>query len=380
MGCFNLLFIVILTVSKVVSFSCSGQRQSGPANGDDAPIHQQVTTLQYCYIDNCTIMRTDTGEELDITYTTDSLLVATTTDGHTSVIITRLDDELPCVVSTSEVPDLSTQAMLVLISILMLQEFVNGYVFVVHLMFKQLRTTIGKLLMLYSLFIILMTTAFLAVVIMYLSHTGRQLLACHLSLLCLIVLPASHQATATCILHYFAYVLYRSSKLQQIPEEEKQSLYRWYITFILGVMFLVTFLTTSYDLGVNQGAHVLPNGDCSNAIRLVINVITISDSIQKSTQIILFLAYLYYKYQLNKDVQSSTILRSQEKLLHPIAIAMGATVGISHLLYVIFAVIKMQIILTISWLLFLIQQFVIMTTFLCTKKARKMCKERFSKE
>ena len=234
--------------------------------------------------------------------------------------------------------------------------------------------------MFYSLFIILMTTAFLAVVIMHLSETGSQLISCHLFSLCLIVLPVSHQATATCILHCFAYVLYRSSKLQRITKEETLSIYRWYITFILVAMFLVAFLATSYDLGVNQGAHILPNGDCNNAAHLVMIFVTISDSIQKTTQIALFLAYLYYKHQLNKDVQSSTILRSQEKLLHLIAIAMGATIGISHLLFAIFVIFKVQILFTISWLFFLIQQFVIMMTFLCTKKTRKMCKEHFSKD
>ena len=33
----------------------------------------QVIPLHYCIIDNCTIMRVDTGETLDIIYTTDSL-------------------------------------------------------------------------------------------------------------------------------------------------------------------------------------------------------------------------------------------------------------------------------------------------------------------
>ena len=45
MDWFTLLFIVILTVSEVTSFSCSSQRPSGPASGDDAPLPQQVTSI-----------------------------------------------------------------------------------------------------------------------------------------------------------------------------------------------------------------------------------------------------------------------------------------------------------------------------------------------
>jgi len=41
--------------------------------------------LQYCVIDDCTIMRTDTGHQLDIACTTQRhLLVATPTDGRSS--------------------------------------------------------------------------------------------------------------------------------------------------------------------------------------------------------------------------------------------------------------------------------------------------------
>ena len=66
---FCLLFI--LTVSKVASLLCSDQQL--PASGDDDL--QQVSTLQYCLVDDCTIMIIDTGEKLDIVYTTDSLIV-----------------------------------------------------------------------------------------------------------------------------------------------------------------------------------------------------------------------------------------------------------------------------------------------------------------
>ena len=50
---------------------------------------QQFTTLQYCLIDNCTIMRIDTGQQLDIVYTTQNLLLVTPTDGQTSMLISK---------------------------------------------------------------------------------------------------------------------------------------------------------------------------------------------------------------------------------------------------------------------------------------------------
>ena len=41
-------------------------------------------------------MKIDTGQQLDIVYTTESLLIVTPKDGRTSMVITKIDDELPC--------------------------------------------------------------------------------------------------------------------------------------------------------------------------------------------------------------------------------------------------------------------------------------------
>ena len=74
---------------------CSDVQSPASGSGHSTDL-SQVTTLQYCIIDNCTIMRTDTGQQLDIVYTTESLLIVTPKDGHTSMVITKADDELPC--------------------------------------------------------------------------------------------------------------------------------------------------------------------------------------------------------------------------------------------------------------------------------------------
>ena len=62
MAWLTLLFIIV----EVQSLNCSDQQL--PASGDDDL--QQVTILQYCLVNNCTIERIDAGEKLDIVYTT----------------------------------------------------------------------------------------------------------------------------------------------------------------------------------------------------------------------------------------------------------------------------------------------------------------------
>jgi len=123
---FTLLFIAIFTVSKVTSLSCSGQQPSGSASGDDIARTQQVTILQYCFIDDCTIMRTDTGEKLNIIYTSDGYLITTLTNGHTSMMIARPDNEMLCIVPSSELTDRSIVAVLVFLSLFLIISYDLG--------------------------------------------------------------------------------------------------------------------------------------------------------------------------------------------------------------------------------------------------------------
>jgi len=375
MACFTLLLVAILTFSKATTFPCSDRQPPGSARGDDIPGTQQVTTLQYCLIDNCTVMRIDTGEKLDIMYITESLLVATPKDGHTSVMIAKHQNELHCFIPQNKIvgEPVILIVMVCLNSTLLI--IINGIVFIIHLMFKQLRSTFGKVLMTHNLGIICLAITLIVRALLPPTGTERLLLACHIASISLLVFSSSSSASATCMLHFLMYILYRSNKLQQISKEESKSLFRCYVAYILGSVFAVSFLTLSYDVGINNGAYIFPNMDCGAIDGLVRSATNAMFSINKSIQIGLFAVYLYYKYQLNKDIQNPTILNSQEKRLHRIAVAIGTTVGIAHLFYIIHALFGSRLALAISYLSFLIQHCVIMTNFLCTKKMKGMCKE-----
>ena len=91
----SLLIAILTVVSGATPLYCSDVQSPADGSGHNTDL-SQVTTLQYCIIDNCTIMRIDTGQQLDIIYTTESLLIVTPKDGHTSMVIAKLVDELPC--------------------------------------------------------------------------------------------------------------------------------------------------------------------------------------------------------------------------------------------------------------------------------------------
>ena len=76
---FSVSLLAIMTIT-FLNWSCAMIpiiREEG--SGVDTP---EVIAFQYCIIDNSTILRLDTGEQLDIIYTKDSTMVVTDNGSH----------------------------------------------------------------------------------------------------------------------------------------------------------------------------------------------------------------------------------------------------------------------------------------------------------
>ena len=171
---FSLFLIAILAVvsTGAAPIYCSDV-QSPPASGSHDTDPSQVVSLQYCIIDNCTIMKIDTGEQLDIVYTTESLLIVTPTDGLTSMVIAKIDDELPCLKYHSKTDgnqilfqSVGSFAFVLLIMAMSL------YILIVHLLYKKLRTLFGKLLIFHNLCIVSASISYIVLLFMHRNNVG----------------------------------------------------------------------------------------------------------------------------------------------------------------------------------------------------------------
>jgi len=375
------LFIVILTtVCKVTSLHCSDQ-QLPAASGDDHL--QQVTTLQYCLIDNCTILVIDTGEKLDIVYTTDSLIVTTPTDGHTSAIIGRLEMEPYCVSANTLSADYIA-FIVIWVGTSVLLVLVDGYIILVHLMFKELRNLFGKLLMLSSLAVVCVsiTTIILMPILTMEMHT-----ACQYVTVLSLYQGISVEVFAACILHLIAYTMHCTYKLRPpISEAKSKVFFRRYISCWVSMMLVVLLLMICHDMISMNGFYILPDNDCGYTTKIVFVLSMMCNSPLKAAQIVMFMLYLYYKYKLSKttrvhDVEGAAKRLNQQRQLNTIAIAMGATIGISQLAFWLFIIFSLPLtVLGVTFAIFLMQQCIIMTNFMCTEKMKGLCKEYFSKE
>jgi len=322
MACFTLLFVVILTISEITSLRCYDQQL--PASGDDHL--QQITTLQYCKVDNCTIKRIDTGEKLDIVYTTDSFLVVTPTDGHTSVMIAKPEKESPCMApTTGQIIGFLVMGMLIMV--------VSGYNAAIHLIFKESRNAMGKLIMLYSLSVVVQCLVIYVVLVIHSMIALNSHITCQLTTTIFMFTTMNVEGFATCILTHFAYIMYSNHCLSKVTTEKSQYLFRRYIAYIVGVAVFFLGMMTTYDMTTGAGRYTLqPDGYCifiSDIDRYkTIWISKINATVNKIIQLTMFATYLFYFYKITGGgggcKQNLELSSQYRQKLSKVAIAIGA--------------------------------------------------------
>ena len=296
------LLTTILTVANgATPFHCSDVQPSASGSHNTADL-SQVTALRYCIIDNCTIMNVDNGEQLDIVYATESLLIVTPTHDHTSVVVAkRADDDFPCYhnYTANDSPIGELVGPLTLTSLIMI---VSGYILIVHLLFKELRTLFGKLLMFYSLSIVSLCTDMIALFIMHHWIIVNSEIICYIAMVTFMITSTSIELFATSILTHLAYIMYRCYHLKsEISKKRSQFLFRCYLAYAFIALVLLFFVTITYDWRTGNGRFtLLPNGHCTFIDQYTYNTILLSDTfsvINKLVQIIMLVAYVVYLYR-----------------------------------------------------------------------------------
>ena len=332
-----LLLLLLISTGSEAEATCSDQQSTGGSTEGMANV-QQVTKLQYCLVDDCTIMKIDTGEKLDIVYTTDSLLIITSAGNHTSMMISKNDSPPPCLpMDTNHNDDLAP--FLGQMGLLMLLMIISGSVLITHLLSKELQNLFGKLLILYNLALCLMLVGLVTLSITHFQIKPNSQKFCRLVFFFFMQGDMSSEGLATCILAYLAYITYLGYNLRRLDSDDSKWFYRHCRLYTIGILALFDFFILSYDLATGNGKHtILPNGHCT-FIGLDYDTMKIDQvnvTFNKMAQIVLFAIYLFYFYKLNKDRTDVSVPHKKlSRSLLKIAIAMGATVGISQFVWLL---------------------------------------------
>ena len=379
----SLLLIAILAVaSGATPLYCSDVQSPAGGSGHNTEL-SQVTTLQYCIIDNCTIMRIDTGQQLDIIYTTESLLIVTPKDGHTFMVIAKLVDELPCLRYPNTMAHGQVIIQLIMCSLI---TTVSAYILIVQLLLKKFHTLFGKLLIFYNLGLICASGGIAAIILTHHYITVNSQTICYAIMLTCRLTFTSSEIFATNLLSFLAYLMYRCYHLKsEISKKTSQFLLRCYTAYAVFALVLLFFVTIAYDWRTGNGKYtILANGHCNHIDYSTYDTLFFSNfiiGINKFLQIIMFSAYLVYYYKFNLNVCPAQVSLQYNRDLIKIAIAMGASVGLGYFFVTVLVLLEYSDLVFISSsILLLIQQIVIMTSYISTKKIFGLCKEYFSRD
>ena len=380
--CSLLLITILIVASGATPLYCSDVQSPAGGSGHNTDL-SQVTTLQYCIIDNCTIMRIDTGQQLDIVYTTESLLIVTPKDGHTSMVITSIDDGFPCLEYITDdrrntIFDTILSTLIAMLSVAIL---------ILHLLFKNLPNMFGKLLMLYNLAIVITSIASVFIQLMHYWIKANSQAICHTATIMFILGYSAGGVFATNILAHCAYLMYRCYHVKsRIPKKRSQFLFTCYTTYAAFTLVLVFFVTIAYDWRTGNGKYtIMESGYCYYFDHPSYNTMLFGSSItliNKFLQIAMFSAYLVYFYKFNLNVCAAQVTLRYSRKLFRIATAMGGSIGLAFFIFVpvLFIPEYSNIFITITATLLLIQQVVVFISLVCTKKVFVMCKGYFSRD
>jgi len=171
----------------------------------------------------------------------------------------------------------------------------------------------------------------------------------------------------------------------QMSKETSQSHFQLYKIYTLGVVLLVVILTITFDVATGNYKDVLlPNGRCVSfdaSIYSTFQIPIIVSSINKIIQLVQFITYLYYVNKLNKDISDAGVSSDQQSLLHKLAIAMAAFIGLASFVFMFLTAFNLAIVIVpFTQALFLMQQCWIVAIFLCSKKVRRLHGNCLSKD
>ena len=303
-------------------------------SGSGADAVEEVVTLQYCIINNSTILRIDTGEYLDIIYKRDSVLVVTPNDLQTTLTVSRLNNEPVCSMDNSPSNVILSTFLYVFMSVwLAILLSVTGYNIAIHLLFRELRNSLGKLLMLYSFFLAGQSISFFILTILIYQFIIRLHYICYIFKMVFIATDIGYDATATCVLAHCAYHLWHSYKMIPANPSMEKVLSRRYFGYIFGTVAASMCVILAYDFGINKQKFDVSCDQNDSTFDTLVKIMFTVSSINRLIQIAFFIIYLYCwnKLKISQDV---TGYQMNPKLFR-IAIAMGVTITFAKLIFLL---------------------------------------------
>ena len=188
----------------------------------------------------------------------------------------------------------------------------SGYIAALLLLFKELCTTFGKLMIIHNITSSLASLNVFILLITHYSIAVNSLMPCYLIYFMFMQSIIVSEGSATCIIAYLVYDMRQSCKSREVKKQHNKQFYKDSVNFLIGSLLLLDFLIISYDFGTATIQHViLPNGHCNYITRTTLKITQAYNTFHKIIQIILLVVYFVYNHKLIKMLKMVRTLSSK---------------------------------------------------------------------
>ena len=239
----------------------------------------------YCFVDECTIRIKESTVLLNIINNNGSWVIATNrTNFFTTFINGSMNNCSSDTGTNSSQPHTKTvQSIQITLTFVCL--FAAIAIFVMHLIFKELRTVTGIIIIIYSASISIGLLIGIIHSVLHYSQVNMPPNVCAtLIYSTLIVSNDVYQTAKTILLVHFVYVMYNSYRLSGSNKTEGSLLCK-YITFIIVVSTVCSIIVILVDVIISRKAFETKGGHC-------VHFVDISDRKELVLSAILFFIFL----------------------------------------------------------------------------------------
>ena len=267
----------------------------------------------------------------------------------------------------------------------LLLSLISGYIVLFHL-FKEAQTSFGYLLIFYGCALFFHCINQFLLVSFHVYVAINSLLACQSIIYMYMLGAVAHEVIATCILAYLAYILYCSVNVKEITKTMSKELFKKCLAYIFMSLGLMGFSIICYDFSTGNSKHLLlPDNHCAYTDIEIYNTLIIPICfafLNKIFQIMLFIIYLYYFYKFIV-ISSNTVIPNINidliKKFAKIAFVFGAAIGLALIAAILGELTGYRDYGRLISRAFIILQLCgVMTILVCSKRAIKLCKKKFS--
>jgi len=179
---------------------------------------------------------------VDIIYTTESLIVINPTDGQTSSVIAKDENELFCFMSKYI---LNGSQLVGLMIIVLLTLAVSSYALIVNL---QLQNLMGKLMIFYHIPLVCQSITAIVWCLLHQIITLNSQIACHTIMVIILITSIWREAVQTCTLTFLTNLMYRCYKLKsETSKRRTKFLLKCYAAYAIVTVIFYIFLIAAYD-------------------------------------------------------------------------------------------------------------------------------------